>query len=183
MFDFRRIFARGSQADPDSDYHPSDRKGTGLETEYQSLIAAQFRRWGIAAGAVTIEVKKVGAHEGFDVFVGMVRLERWERISGLRVLLGLPLLENKIRKTVRASWLADFSHFGGLWLHASEQIQPPGELRELIGTLAPTAARDSGGPDAQPASSFAPIQATSSMSPSAPPEAGSPVPTPAPTSR
>lgn len=174
MFDFRRIFARGSRLDPDSDYHPSDRKGVGLETEYQTLIAAQFRRWGIAPSAVTIEVKKVGAHEGFDVFVGMVRLERWERISGLRVLLGLPLLENKIRKTVRASWLADFSHFGGLWLHAAEHVESPGELRDLIGALAPTSSREAGGGDSQPGSSFAPIQAVSSVSPSGTGDASAP---------
>ena len=98
MFDFRRIFARtggpsdAARLDPDSDYHPSDKSGEGLESDYQSLIAAQFRRWGISQNCVTIEVKKVGAHEGYDVFVGMVRLSRWERETALRVLLGLPLL-------------------------------------------------------------------------------------------
>lgn len=170
MFDFRRIFARGSgPSDPDSDYHPSDRKGVGLETEYQTLIANQFRRWGIAPTAVTIEVKKIGAHEGFDVFVGMVRLERWERTSALRVLLGMPLLETKIRKTVRASWLADFSHFGGLWLHASEQMEVPGELRDLLATLVPGSGREAGVPDSRPETAgFAPLQSASSLSPSAP---------------
>lgn len=158
MFDFRRIFARGGghhgggKLDPDSDYHPSDKSGTGLESEYQTLIAAQFRRWGISQTCVTIEVKTVGQHEGYDVFVGMVRLSRWERISSLRVLIGLPLLENKIRKSVRASWLADYSHFGGLWLHASEQIGAPGELRDLISQVAPMSAgipRDSQPPGSE----------------------------------
>ena len=87
---------------------------------------------------MTIEVRKIGqAPDGYDVFVGMVRLVRWERHSALRVLLGLPLLEAKIRKTVRATWLADYSHFTGLWLHTSEQLQVPDELRELLGALAP----------------------------------------------
>lgn len=144
MFDFRRIFARtarGSESDdPASDYHPSNKGGEGLEVEYQSLIADHFRRWGISTTCVTIEVKRIGkAQGGFDVLVGMVRLNKWERTSALRVLLGLPLLEAKIRKTVRATWLADFSHFGGLWLHASEQLEIPGELRELMGSLAPLA--------------------------------------------
>ncbi|MBI2771595.1 MAG: hypothetical protein HYX47_18365 [Burkholderiales bacterium] len=160
MFDFRRIFARtarGSEGDdPASDYHPSDKGGEGLEIEYQKLIAEQFRRWDISTSAVTIEVKRIGkAQGGYDVLVGMVRLHKWERTSALRLLLGLPLLEAKIRKTVRATWLADFSHFGGLWLHASEQLEVPRELRELIGSLAPLPSfrSSTGGPDSTPPSS------------------------------
>lgn len=145
MFDLRKLFireARGRKsAEPDSDYHPSDRRGEGLEVEYQSLIATQFRRWGIATSCVTIEVRQIGrAPDGYDVFVGMVRLAQWERESALRVLLGLPLLEAKVRKTVRGTWLADFSHFGGLWLHASEQLHATpamGELRDLMVKIVP----------------------------------------------
>jgi hypothetical protein len=147
MFDLRKLFLREARArarqpqDPDSDYHPSDRRGEGLEVEYQSLIATQFRRWGISNNCVTIEVRQIGrAPDGYDVFVGMVRLTQWDRPSGLRVLLGLPLLEAKVRKMVRATWLADFSHFGGLWLHASEQLHGTaamGDLRELMLQLVP----------------------------------------------
>lgn len=148
MFDFRRIFARSAHGtdDPASDYHPSHKGGEGLEVEYQKLIADHFQRWGISPACVTIEVKKIGqGHAGYDVLVGMVRLNRWERTSALRLLLGLPVLEAKIRKTVRATWLADFSHFGGLWLHASEQLEIPGELRELLSSLAPLSSSRSAG--------------------------------------
>ena len=65
----------------------------------------------------------------------MVRLVRWEHTSAVRLLLSIPLLEARIRKTVRATWLADYSHFAGLWLHASD------ELRELIGSLTPLGQR------------------------------------------
>lgn len=145
-FDIRRIFARsgdpapGDQLDDaaDTDYLPVNGGGEGLETDYQALIAAHFRRFGISNNCITIEVKKIGvAPDGYDVFIGMVRLVRWEQTSSLRVLLGIPLLEAKIRKTVRATWLADYSHFAGLWLHVSEQMQIPAELRELLGSLAP----------------------------------------------
>jgi len=149
MFDLKKLFLREARArrgpplDPDSDYHPSDRKGEGLEVEYQGLIATQFRRWGISTSCITIEVRKIGrAPDGFDVLVGMVRLAQWERNSALRVLLGLPLLESKVRKAVRGTWLADYSHFGGLWLHASERLYNDpgmGELRELLLKLAPAA--------------------------------------------
>jgi hypothetical protein len=148
MFDLKKLFVREARAregqplEADSDYHPSDRKGVGLEVEYQSMIATQFRKWGIAPGCITIEVRKIGvAPDGFDVLVGMVRLAKWERSSALCVLVGLPLLEHKVRKAVRGTWLADFSHFGGLWLHASEQLHADtaamGELRELLLNLVP----------------------------------------------
>ena len=173
MFDLRKLFvreARGQrQQAPDSDYHPSDRRGEGLEVEYQTLIATQFRRWGISTSCVTIEVRQIGrAPDGFDVFVGMVRLAKWERPSALRVLVGLPLLEAKVRKMVRASWLADFSHFGGLWLHASEQLHGTtamAELREVMVQLAPPTQVPEGAGDPASAS---PSTGTSSLPPLTP---------------
>lgn len=173
MFDLRKLFAREARArkgealEADSDYHPSDRKGVGLEVEYQTLIATQFRRWGIATGAVTIEVRKIGhAPDGFDVLVGMVRLAQWDRTSALRVLVGLPLLEHKVRKAVRGTWLADFSHFGGLWLHASEQLHGDaagmGELRDLLMQLVPPSPPSPGNGGTQGSGAYA----SSSMPPS-----------------
>lgn len=155
MIDLRKLFIRDARLrrgeDPDSEYHPSDRPGEGLEVEYQTLIATLFKRWGISTSCVTIEVRQLGkAPDGFDVFVGMVRIGRWDRVSALRVLLGLPLLEAKVRKTVRSTWMADFSHFGGLWLHASEQLATTPartELRELMLQLAPPSPAGTGGPD------------------------------------
>ena len=154
MFDLRKLFVREARGhrdrrgDPDSDYHPSDKPGEGPEVEYQGLIETQFRRWGISSRCVTIEVRRMGkAPDGFDVLIGMVRLAHWERLSGLRVLVGLPLLEAKVRKSLRASWLADYSHFGGLWLHASSRVPPEGaaiELRDALAQLVPPSAARGG---------------------------------------
>lgn len=151
MFDLRKIFDReararrrrdqGKPSEPaaDSDYHPTAAPDGGLEVEYHALIATQLRRLGISPEGISIEVRTIGkGPHGFDVMVGMVRLHRWDRASTLRVLLGLPLLEARVRKAVRGTWLADFSHFGGLWLHASEQVQAATgaqELRDLIRQL------------------------------------------------
>jgi hypothetical protein len=165
MFDLRKLFVREIRArrgedkvDPDSDYHPSDRPSDGLEVEYQQLIARQFQRWGIKPGCVTVEVRQLGrAPDGYDVFVGMVRLTQWERASALRILLGLPLLETKVRRTVRSTWLADYSHFGGLWLHASEGLHAmagAGELRDMLMELAPPQAPASGHGVAEPVSPY-----------------------------
>lgn len=168
MFDLRKLFAREARArrqapqpEPDSDYHPSTPAGEGLEVEYQAIIAIQFRRMGISPTCASIEVRKFGQGPlGYDVLVGMVRLHRWERTSALRLLIGLPMLEHRVRKVVRSTWLADYSHFGGLWLHASELLhEMPGtvELRRLLLALVPAstrpdeadAAADSGAPDSR----------------------------------
>lgn len=145
MFDLRKLFARdASRRDDqgrDTEVDASLAAGQGLEAEYESLIANQCRRWGIAEGVVTIEVRQIGrAHDGLDVYLGMVRLAQWERDSSLRLLLGLPLLETKIRRMVRTLWIGEVSHFGGLWLHASEQLNATPamrELRELLIQLTP----------------------------------------------
>lgn len=148
MFDLRKLFVRdaGNRGDDlgrDTEVNPSSgaQQGEGLEREYEGLIATQFRRWGITEPAVTVDVRPLGkAHDGLDVYVGMVRLAHWERTPALRLLLGLPMLETKIRKTVRSLWIGEVSHFGGLWLHASEQLHAsaaPGELRELMMQLTP----------------------------------------------
>lgn len=136
MFDLRKLFARdGRHRDDhgrDTEVSASLPAGQGLESDYEGLITSQCHRWGIADGVVTVEVRQIGrAADGLDVYLGMVRLAQWERDSALRLLLGLPLLETKIRKMVRTLWLGEVSHFGGLWLHASEQLNATNAMREL----------------------------------------------------
>jgi len=152
MFDLRKLFVRDASRREDhgreTEVDASMAAGLGLEADYESLIANQCRRWGIAEGVVTIEVRQIGrAPDGLDVYLGMVRLAQWERDSSLRLLLGLPLLETKIRKMVRTLWIGEVSHFGGLWLHASEQLNATPamrELRELLIQLTPPATTRSG---------------------------------------
>ncbi len=148
MFDLRKLFAKDTP-------HGAGRTGVeaahghgpgpaeGLEVEYERMVRAQFDRLGIASDCVTIEVRRIGhGPHGFDVLVAMVRLHRWERASALKLLVGLPLIESRLRKLVRSTWLADYSHFAGLWLHASEHLhEEPGveELRELLASLTPPA--------------------------------------------
>ena len=105
--DIRRLFLRSSRLGlplggnlddaADTNFHQgSGSDGEGLEAEYRELISGHFVRWGIRTESVTIEVKKSGqAADGLDVFVAMVRLLKWDQHSGVRLLLGLPLMENK----------------------------------------------------------------------------------------
>ncbi len=145
MFDLRKLFTKDLKEPPGRERPDSAQQdcghGEGLEIEYQKLIEAQFRRMGIDEDCLTIEVRCTGhGPHGFDVLAGMVRLHRWERNSALRLLIGLPLIESRVRKLVRSTWLADYSHFSGLWLHASEHLHEEAgaeELRELVQALTP----------------------------------------------
>ncbi|MBI5276222.1 MAG: hypothetical protein HY854_07150 [Burkholderiales bacterium] len=174
MLDLKKLLfareARGAKARPaeaDSDYTPSGRRGEGLEEEYRALVAAQFERWGIASDCTTIEVRTLGhAPDGLDVMVALVRLVSWERTSALRLLMGLPLLETKVRKSVRSSWLGEFSHFGGLWLHASDKLhatEAHHDLRDVLMQVAPPS-----GAHAQDGSSLPADYGQSSQPPLAP---------------
>lgn len=144
MFDLKKLFAKDASPPERAAADPAAAAGhsEGLEVEYERLIRAQFGRLGISSDCATIEVRRIGhGPHGFDVLVAMVRLHRWERAAALRLLVGLPLIESRVRKLVRSTSLADYSHFAGLWLHASEHLhEDPGveELRELLSSLTPS---------------------------------------------
>lgn len=143
MFELRKLLGRDvGRSDRDTLVDASLPRGEGLEAEYETLIVGQCRRFGIAESHITIEVRRVGrGQDGRHIYLGMLRLARWERNTALRLMLGLPILENKIRRGVGNLWLAEVSHFGGLWLHASEQVQQlpeaTKELRQLMMQLTP----------------------------------------------
>ncbi len=134
MFDWQKLFARDTRRrrGPNTDADSRLPRGDRLEDEYESLIVSQCQRYGISPSTITIEVRQIGqGPDGRHVYFGMLRLAKWERDSALRMLLGLPLLESKIRRMWRSLWLCEVSHFGGLWLHASEQLQATDAMREL----------------------------------------------------
>ena len=142
MLDLKKMLPAGAVTSPDdaeSEQPPSDFQDKGLEYEYHEVVAREFERWGIRRDCVHIEVRKLGpAADGFDVFVAMVRIRDWDRTSALRLLLGLPILERRVRRSVRQTWLADLSHFTGIWVHASEGLalgDDRTELRELLASL------------------------------------------------
>jgi len=122
-----------------TEIHPSGHSLAEIKSEYAELVRERLERAGVPATCYEIEVRHMGAaRDGRDVLAGMVRLTRWERQPVLRVLVGLPLLEKAVRRRVRASWLAETTWFGGLWLHASSALladDTASELRMLIADL------------------------------------------------
>lgn len=113
-----------------------------LQQEYERLVRLVLRRWRVPESCASVEIIRMGeGRAGRQTFVAALRILEWERSTALRLLLGLPLLERKIRKAVRAHWVADVSRFGGVWLHAAERLCDAGadaDLRDLLATLRPT---------------------------------------------
>lgn len=145
----------GSAAEP-TDYQSLQSTPASVETEYQKLIVYHLRRWGVFENCATVTVRPVGQdRRGRDAYVAVVKLSKWERNVALRLLLGLPLFEKKVRKILQGSWLAEISHFDGLLLQTGGELQgdlATSELRHLVVALTGrhASARSADQPHSQP---------------------------------
>ena len=119
--DLRKIF-HTPEADTEVEYGSSELESS-IRAEYRSQIMDQLARFGIPPQFVSVDMRAAGFIEGRAVFLAMLKLIAWERKPGVRLLLGLPLLEVQVRRAIQGTWLVEASHFGGLWLHPSSQLQ------------------------------------------------------------
>ena len=129
------------QTEVQTDYQALGHTSGGLDAEYQRLVEHHLHRWGVDASCATVEIQVEKRRGRKDVFVATVCIESWERNAVLRVLLGLPLLDKKIRQAVSALWLADVSEFRGVLLKVSPALHEAAaaaELRELLVSLTGT---------------------------------------------
>ena len=144
MLDLRKLLQRDPEENPETEVGSNDHSLEEVVQEYRSLIIEQLNRGGVSATCVEIDVKSAGkGRGGLPVFVGMLRLANWERTSAIRLLLGLPILESRLRRAVRGSWMRDLSHFGGVWLHASGQLQETQAMEDLRSVVLEIEQRDS----------------------------------------
>ena len=142
---FRRLFARRERflGDERTDFrqleNAPDPPQDALQSEYERLITAVIRRWGVPESCASVEMVRLGeGSDGRQAYFAVVRMFSWDRRPALRLLLGLPLLERKVRKTISAHWVSEVSHFGGVWLHASAGLADgaaAADLRPLLATL------------------------------------------------
>ena len=139
MFGARRAAPAGEYQ---TDYQALGHASGGLEAEYQRLVEHHLRRWGVDASCASVDIQQIERRRGRkDVFVATICIETWERNAVLRVLLGLPLLDKKIRQAVSALWLADVSEFQGVLLKVSpalHEAEAGAELRQLVVSLTGT---------------------------------------------
>lgn len=131
--DLRKLF-HAPEADTEMEYGSSELEKS-VRSEYQQQIQEQLARFGVPPDVAVVEMRHAGIFEGLPVMLAMVRLIAWQRKPAMRLLLGLPLLELNVRRTLQSTWLVDVSHFGGLWLHPSSQLErsnAAAEIRTLI---------------------------------------------------
>jgi hypothetical protein len=157
---FRRLVTRegpGAAAEP-TDHQSLEGTPASVQAEYQKLIVYHLQRWGVSAKCATVAVWQVGQDkQGREAFVAVVKLSRWERDVAVRLLLGFPLFEKKIRKMLLGSWIAEVSHFEGLLLQTADELLgdvATAELRQLAVTLTgrrvAASARSLDHPDSRP---------------------------------
>jgi hypothetical protein len=93
-----------------------------LYSEYRALAARHLAQIGIPEDCVDLDVGITSHGNGRTVCNVKIRVIRWDRNTGIRLLVSLPALEARMRKAVANSSLASASDFGGIWVHASSQL-------------------------------------------------------------
>lgn len=131
--DIRNLFSRGDDEPRSTSVGDSD--GRSLRAEYEHIIREQLAHAGISPSAVALEVRHLSRSDSVPVLVGMLHLQAWERQAAFRTMLGLPMLEEKVRRALSGTWLEDVSRFGGLWLHASAQLKGTPAFHELSAVI------------------------------------------------
>lgn len=113
-----------SGGDQETDYEQLGHEPGGLPAEYAKIVEAEMRRMGIPESLASVQVTQVAlTPRGRGVYAAHIRLLEWQEGASVRLLLGLPLLERSVRKRMQAHWVLEMSHFGGLWLQATDQAQ------------------------------------------------------------
>jgi len=133
MLDLKKLFQReGENDDPATDIDQAAASSASIRDGYRTMILEQLDRGGVSHACVEVEVRHLGSSaDGRPIFLGMLRLATWERRSAVRMLTGLPILEMRLKRLARNSWLHEVSHFGGVWLHASGQLLDASAMEEL----------------------------------------------------
>ena len=103
-----------------------DARGTAaaskrLSAEYRALALRHLQQIGIPEDCVALDVG-ITSQGGRPVCNVKIRVIRWHRNTGMRLLVSLPALEARMRKAVSESPLANATDFGGIWMHASSRL-------------------------------------------------------------
>ena len=148
-----RWFGRGARppaSEHQTDYQALGHASGGLEAEYQRLVENHLRRWGVGEHCAQVEIQQIEQRKGRrEVFVATIVLTAWDRNGVLRVLIGLPMLDKKVRQAVAALWLADVSDFQGLLVKVmpgAQETAATAELRHLLVSLTGSRGRASVAP-------------------------------------
>lgn len=131
--EIRKLFSRGVREARATSVGESDSRT--LRAEYENIILEQLAHAGISPSAVALEVRHLSRSQPVPVLIGLLQLQVWERQAAFRTMLGLPMLEEKVRRALNGTWLQDVSRFGGLWLHASAELKATPAFHELSAVI------------------------------------------------
>jgi hypothetical protein len=156
MLGLKKFLQREPEDNPETEVEPSGHSVDEIALEYRSIIGDQLVRGGVLARCVEVDVRQGGrTRDNQPLFLAMLRLTTWERTSAIRLLLGLPILESRLRRAIRGSWLREVSHFGGIWVHASGQLQDGHAMEDLRSLIVDVEHRDRDRDSSQPPSTGA----------------------------
>ncbi len=126
-----QIFRQRGTASPAGESVLADDRDA-LRSGLAALVQEQLARGGIPSQLAQLEVRQQGeAADGLPVFAAMLRLTAWDSPAAVRLLLGLPLLERHVRRALHGHWVAEASHFAGLWVHPSTRLLDRATLHEV----------------------------------------------------
>jgi len=108
-----------------------------LQDELEQLTIRVLQKAGVNPTCVTIAIEHVGAaRDGRPLLRTMIALTQWDADCALRLLLGTGHIERAIRRALGTSWLSDTAHFGGVWVHPSNEVlERSSGLRQLASAL------------------------------------------------
>lgn len=138
---FKRMWEAASgrrTSEYSTDYQNLEDTAGGLDAEYRRMVTQHLERWGVRPECAVVEVEQLADVRGRQAYVATICLVAWERNPVLRVLLGLPHLDKKIRKAAEVSWVADVSVFKGVQLKVADSLydtRAASELRHLVVSL------------------------------------------------
>jgi hypothetical protein len=138
---FKRVWAAAKgrrTSEHSTDYQNLEDVSGGLDAEYRRMVASHLDRLGVPPACAVVEVEQLEDERGKQAFVATICVVAWDRNAVLRVLLGLPLLDKKVRKAAEVSWAADVSVFKGVQLRVTEALhasRATSELRHLVVSL------------------------------------------------
>jgi len=120
----------------DQTQYSSQMSGEGLEREYEEVVWGQLGRLGIPHETVAVEVRPAGTmKDGRSVYLGMVRLVKWDARTSLRLLVALPLLSLLIGCVRFPPVLTAKCKGSGLWVHAGTAARTGevlGDIRDAV---------------------------------------------------
>jgi hypothetical protein len=112
-----------------------------LQDELEQVTVRVLQKAGVHPACVAITIEHAAtAADGRPLLRTMVALTQWDTDSALRLLLGVAHIERGMRRALGASWLSEAVHFGGVWVHPSNEILDGSssgmrQLAAALGTL------------------------------------------------